>query len=81
MKKMIALLMMTICSVAVLPSTAMDVADTKAATAETVVDDLLCNIRIKGSYDGRSVDVTVTVEAPNCAKAAGEVLKAFTTPK
>lgn len=36
-----------------------------------------CKIRIKGTYDGKEIDVTVTVEADNCAVAAGELLKAF----
>jgi hypothetical protein len=37
-----------------------------------------CDIRIKGTYNGKKIDVTVTVEADNCAKAAGALLKEFT---
>jgi len=36
-----------------------------------------CKIRISGTYDGKKIDVTVTVEADNCAVAAGELLKAY----
>ena len=36
-----------------------------------------CRIRISGTYDGKKIDVTVTVEADNCATAAGDLLKAF----
>jgi hypothetical protein len=37
-----------------------------------------CPIKIKGTYDGKEINITVTVEAENCAKAAGELLKEFT---
>lgn len=36
-----------------------------------------CTITIKGTYDGKQIDVTVTVTADNCARAAGDLLKAF----
>lgn len=36
-----------------------------------------CKIRISGTYNGKPLDVTITVEADNCAVAAGELLKSF----
>lgn len=62
-------------------SPAKDAVDTNVVITENREDDILCSIRIRGTYDGKAVDVMVTVEAENCAKAAGEVLKAFTTKK
>jgi len=35
-------------------------------------------IKIKGTFEGKKIDVVVTVEAENCAKAAGSLLKGFT---
>lgn len=32
-------------------------------------------------YDGKKIDIIVTVEANNCAKAAGALLKEFTKPE
>ncbi|MCC1484422.1 hypothetical protein [Winogradskyella immobilis] len=37
-----------------------------------------CNIKIKGTFNGKPIDVVVTVEADDCAVAAGKVLKAQT---
>lgn len=37
-----------------------------------------CPIKIKGTYDGKPIDITITVEAENCAVAAGALLKEFT---
>jgi len=34
-----------------------------------------CHIVIKGSYDSKPIDVNVTIQADNCAKAAGQLLK------
>ncbi len=44
-----------------------------------IVDTTLktCTIRINGTYDGKEIDVTITVEADNCAVAAGKLLKEF----
>ena len=44
---------------------------------ESDVEFKKCDIRISGTYDGKKIDVTVTVEADNCAVAAGELLKAY----
>lgn len=40
-----------------------------------------CPIKIQGTYDGKKIDIIVTVEANNCAKAAGALLKEFTKPE
>lgn len=40
-----------------------------------------CYITIKGTYDGKEVNVTVSLEAPDCAEAAGKVLKATMAKK
>jgi hypothetical protein len=40
-----------------------------------------CTIRIKGDYGGTPIDVYVTVEAENCAEAAGTLLKTYTAKK
>jgi hypothetical protein len=37
-----------------------------------------CDIKIKGTFDGKKIDLVVTVEADNCAVAAGDLLKTFT---
>jgi type 1 fimbria pilin len=51
--------------------------DIKVEILSVNEDDKECNIRISGTYDGKKIDVTVTVEAENCAVAAGELLKAY----
>jgi len=37
-----------------------------------------CEIKIKGTFDGKKINVVVKVETENCAKAAGSLLKGFT---
>jgi len=56
-----------------------NVALTLAAVEIEILDtgSRSCSIRIKGTYDGKPIDVTVTVEADNCAVAAGQLLKEF----
>lgn len=46
-----------------------------AGGSETLEPPKECKITIKGTYDGKVIDVNVTVQADNCAKAAGELLK------
>lgn len=40
-----------------------------------------CTVTIKGDIGGRPINVTTTFEAENCAKAAGEMLKAALAKK
>lgn len=40
-----------------------------------------CTIKIQGTYDGKSVNLTVTVEAANCASAAADFLKTWINKK
>lgn len=49
------------------------VSEEKAA----VLDDKTCTIRITGTYENKQIDVYVTVEAENCAEAAGSLLRAY----
>ncbi|WP_075341799.1 hypothetical protein [Tenacibaculum agarivorans] len=42
---------------------------------ESIEDFKSCPVTIKGTYDGKEVDLVVTVEADDCAKAAGTMLK------
>jgi hypothetical protein len=35
-----------------------------------------CTVTIKGTYDGKPINVTVTFQADNCAEGAGKLLKA-----
>ena len=72
MKKLIFVVALSVCSMSVL------FANTYGSSqyfAETPPPQ--CTITIKGSYDGKPIDVTVTVTADNCARAAGELLKSF----
>ena len=55
-----------------------------ATPVTSVSEDLSpksCTIRIKGEYGGTPIDVYVTVEADNCAEAAGTLLKTYTAKK
>jgi hypothetical protein len=81
MKKMIVVMMVAVFASVTFSSPAKDVVDTNVVITEHRVDDTLCNIRIRGTYDGKAVDVMVTVEAENCATAAGELLRAITAKK
>jgi hypothetical protein len=49
----------------------------KTSISEKLIDFKECVIKIKGTYGGEQIDVNVTVEADNCAVAAGKMLKAF----
>lgn len=40
-----------------------------------------CNIRITGTFDSKEININVSLEADNCAKAAGELLKAALSKK
>jgi len=58
-----------------------NVVNLKTTLISEVLNDLdlkECDIKIKGTYGGEKIDVTVTVEADNCAVAAGKLLKSFT---
>ncbi|MBL7850815.1 MAG: hypothetical protein JNN04_07935 [Cyclobacteriaceae bacterium] len=41
----------------------------------------LCTISIQGTYDNKQININVTVEAENCAVAAGQLLKAAIATK
>lgn len=78
MKKMIVVMMVALFAATAAPSEANG---TDNVITELQTDDILCSIRIRGTYDGKPVDLTVTVEAENCAKAAGEMLRSITAQK
>jgi hypothetical protein len=71
MKKMIVAMM-------IVASTATGLFASGAELSDGMPEPLAptCTITIKGTYNGTAVDISVTVQADNCAKAAAEVLKA-----
>lgn len=75
MKKMIVVMMVATLSVTGLFAT---------PSGESTMDEQvpqLCTINISGTYDKKEININVTIEAPNCAKAAGELLKAALAQK
>lgn len=40
-----------------------------------------CTVTIKGTYDGKAIDIVVTFQADNCAEGAGKVLKSALAKK
>lgn len=80
MKKMIVVMMFVACTASGLfanPTALSE--DRRFETVEPL--PLTCTITIKGKYGDTPVDLTITVEADNCARAAGEFLKAFVAKK
>lgn len=75
MKKTIVVLM-----VAALSVTGLFASPVTEGNAEALMP-LTCNIRISGTYDSKPIDINVTIQADNCAKAAGELLKAALAKK
>lgn len=72
MKKMIVVVMVATMSVTALFATPPAIPAVEEEAPRS------CTIRIRGEYGGTPIDVNVTVEAENCAEAAGALLKAFT---
>lgn len=74
MKKMIVVMMVATLSVTGLFAT---------PVAESTKEELVpqCTINISGTYDNKQININITVEATNCAKAAGELLKAALSQK
>lgn len=70
MKKMIVMMMVVACTATGL--FASPVAVTEAMESNEAPE---CTITIKGTYDGKVVNLTITVQADNCARAAGDLLK------
>lgn len=69
-------LMVTVCAVTC--AFAGPVGSSNAEVGQLAADEPpTCTITVKGTYDGKEINVTVTVEADNCARAAGDMLKAF----
>jgi hypothetical protein len=73
MKKMIFVVM-----VAVLATTGLFAHPDSSGYPDALSSEapLLCTIKIQGSYNNVPIDINVTVQADNCAKAAGELLRA-----
>ncbi len=71
-------------TIVVLMVAALSVTGLFASPAPEGQDELVpqtCNIRIAGTYDSKEINITVSIEAENCAKAAGELLKAALAKK
>jgi hypothetical protein len=73
MKKMIVVMMVAALSVTGTFATPSVDAGSEGMTPKS------CTIRIKGDFNGDKVDIYVTVEADNCAEAAGAMLRAYAT--
>ena len=75
MKKMILVMLFVTATVTGLFASPLAEGSTPAAVPQ------LCTIRISGTYDSKEININITVEAENCAKAAGELLKAALSKK
>jgi hypothetical protein len=75
MKKMIVVMMVATMSV-----TGLFASPTVDFCPEELAPQL-CTIKISGTYDKKEININITLEAQNCAKAAGELLKAALATK
>lgn len=48
----------------------------KDLAIESILDVKTCTIKIKGTFDGKKIDINITIDADDCATAAGKILKA-----
>lgn len=71
MKKMIVMMMVVACT-----ATGLFASPVSSTTEAVVLEEAPeCTITIKGTYDGKEVNLTVTLTADNCARAAGDLLR------